>query len=175
MWEINVPVSNFAPVELTYTVQLTDPQTGSGTYGKFDADGSKGYDSLLTNLSATLYPVDSNEEEGAPEDFAKPTVSYTVKDSSGGGGDKDDGDDDDDDGTDIPDENTPTTDLPVDPGTNPETNPEDPGTDLEDPDVPLAEVPETGDASAIWLALSALSGTGLAGVTFLGRKKKEQE
>ena len=29
--------------------------------------------------------------------------------------------------------------------------------------------------SALWLALSALSGTGLAGVTFLGRKKRDEE
>lgn len=27
VWEINVPVSNFAPVQLTYTVKLTNPQT----------------------------------------------------------------------------------------------------------------------------------------------------
>ena len=40
-------------------------------------------------------------------------------------------------------------------------------------DVPLAVAPMTGDAAALWLALSALSGTGLAGVTFLGRKKRE--
>ena len=40
-------------------------------------------------------------------------------------------------------------------------------------EVPLASVPQTGDAAALWMALSALSGTGLAGVTFLGRKKRE--
>ena len=40
-------------------------------------------------------------------------------------------------------------------------------------EVPLASVPHTGDAVALWMALSALSGTGLAGVTFLGRKKRE--
>ena len=51
----------------------------------------------------------------------------------------------------------------------------DPGVDIEDPDVPGAEVPETGDISALWLALSALSGTGLAGVTLLGRKKRDEE
>ncbi|MBQ2457791.1 MAG: LPXTG cell wall anchor domain-containing protein, partial [Bacteroidaceae bacterium] len=32
----------------------------------------------------------------------------------------------------------------------------------------------TGDASALWLALSALSGTGLVGVTILGRKKRDE-
>ena len=54
--------------------------------------------------------------------------------------------------------------------------PLDPAPDLEEipeEEVPLAAVPKTGDAAALWLALSALSGTGLAGVTFLGRKKRE--
>ncbi|MDR3983984.1 MAG: VWA domain-containing protein [Dysosmobacter sp.] len=175
VWEINVPVSNFAPVELTYSVKLTNPQTADGTYGQFDADGSEHFDSLLTNLNATLYPVDSNGDQGMPEYFAKPTVSYTNT-TPGGGGGGDDDDDDDDGGTNIPDENTPTTDVP---GTDiPDENTpttDVPGTDLEDPDVPLADVPKTGDVSALWLALSALSGTGLAGVTFLGRKKRDEE
>ena len=86
VWEINVPVSNFAPVQLTYTVKLTNPQTSSGTYGKYDEDGSEGYSSLYTNNSAVLYPVDSNGDTGVPESFAKPTVSYTVGGSTGGGG-----------------------------------------------------------------------------------------
>ena len=86
VWEINVPVSNFAPVQLTYTVKLTNPQTSSGTYGRYDADGSEGYTSLYTNNSAVLYPVDSNGEAGVPESFAKPTVSYTVSSGGTGGG-----------------------------------------------------------------------------------------
>ena len=44
-----------------------------------------------------------------------------------------------------------------------------------DEEVPLADVPKTGDASALWLALSALSGASLAGVSFLGRKKREED
>ena len=176
VWEINVAVTKDTPVELTYTVKLTNPQTADGTYGQFDADGSEHFDSLLTNLNATLYPVDSNGDQGMPEYFAKPTVSYTNTTPGGGGGGDDDDDDDDDGGTNIPDENTPTTDVP---GTDiPDENTpttDVPGTDLEDPDVPLADVPKTGDVSALWLALSALSGTGLAGVTFLGRKKRDEE
>ena len=78
VWEINVPVSNFAPVQLTYTVQLTNPKTESGTYGTYDADGSEGYDGLYTNNEATLYPVDSNGVPGQAENFYRPTVSYTV-------------------------------------------------------------------------------------------------
>ena len=175
VWEINVAVTKDTPVELTYSVKLTNPQSADGTYGQFDADGSEHFDSLLTNLNATLYPVDSNGDQGMPEYFAKPTVSYTNT-TPGGGGGGDDDDDDDDGGTNIPDENTPTTDVP---GTDiPDENTpttDVPGTDLEDPDVPLADVPKTGDVSALWLALSALSGTGLAGVTFLGRKKRDEE
>ncbi len=78
VWKINVPVTKDAPVQLTYSVKLTNPQTSPGTYGKYDADGSENYDGLLTNNSATLYPVDSNGEDGMEEVFAQPTVSYEV-------------------------------------------------------------------------------------------------
>ena len=40
------------------------------------------------------------------------------------------------------------------------------------PEIPLAQVPETGDASLVWMAASALSGAGLLGVS---RKKKDGE
>lgn len=109
------------------------------------------------------------------------TNTYTT---GGGGGTEDpedprpphDDDDDDDEPTNIPDENTPTTDLP-DPETPTTELPDEetPTTDIPEEDTPLAEVPETGDVSALWLALTALSGTGLAGVTFLGRKKREDQ
>jgi LPXTG-motif cell wall-anchored protein len=46
--------------------------------------------------------------------------------------------------------------------------------EIMDEEVPLADIPKTGDASALWLALSALSGTGLAGVSLMGRKKREE-
>ena len=83
IWRINVPVSNFAPVALTYSVKLMNPKSASGTYGQYDENGSKNYSGLYTNNSATLYPVDSNSKPGVPENFLKPTVSYTVKGSSG--------------------------------------------------------------------------------------------
>lgn len=78
VWDINVPVSNFAPVQLTYSVVLTNPQKTAGTYGEYDGNGSRNLGSLYTNNSATLNPVDSNRVSGNPEDFPKPTVSYTV-------------------------------------------------------------------------------------------------
>ena len=78
VWEINVPVKKDAPVQLTYSVQLDYPQTKPGTYGTYDRDGSSGYDGLYTNNSATLFPIDSKGEQGAPQSFYKPTVSYEV-------------------------------------------------------------------------------------------------
>ena len=78
-WTTNVPVSNFAPVQLTYTVQLMNPKEEAGTYGRYDEDGSEKYEGLYTNNSAILTPVDSNQQTGTPEEFAKPTVSYTVE------------------------------------------------------------------------------------------------
>ena len=75
VWEINVPVTKDTPVQLTYSVKLTNPQSASGTYGQYDADGSEKYSGLYTNASATLYPVDSNGNQGIAENFAKPTVS----------------------------------------------------------------------------------------------------
>ena len=84
VWHINVPVSNFDPVALTYSVKLVNPKSASGTYGQYDADGSKKYSGLYTNNSATLYPKDSNKNWGIPENFLKPTVSYTVSGGSGG-------------------------------------------------------------------------------------------
>lgn len=84
-WRINVPVSNFAPVALTYSVKLVNPKSASGTYGQYDEDGSKNYSGLYTNNSATLYPMDSKGQSGVPENFLKPTVSYTVSGGNSGG------------------------------------------------------------------------------------------
>lgn len=85
VWDINVPVSKFASVSLTYQVKLTNAQTSSGTYGTYDKNGSQNKDSLYTNKSATLYPVDSDGVRGIPENFQKPTVSYTVSGGNSGG------------------------------------------------------------------------------------------
>lgn len=85
VWRINVPVENLAPVALTYSVRLVNPKSASGTYGQYDADGSKKYSGLYTNNSATLHPKDSNGNWGIPENFQKPTVSYTVSGGNSGG------------------------------------------------------------------------------------------
>ena len=62
-------------------MKLTNPQTAEGTYGQYDADGSENYSGLYTNNSATLYPVDINSRPGQPENFRRPTVSYTIQTS----------------------------------------------------------------------------------------------
>lgn len=74
VWDINVPVSNFAPVQFSYEVHLTDPQTTKGTY------------TVATNVEAVLTPVDSNGTKGKPEKFPVPELTYEVK---GGGSGED--------------------------------------------------------------------------------------
>ena len=89
VWTINEHVSNFAPVQLTYTVKLTKPETDPGTYGVEDLKGEKDVPSdkaLFTNKRAVLNAINSAGATLKPLDFPKPSVSYTVKKSSSGGG-----------------------------------------------------------------------------------------
>ena len=44
--------------------------------------------------------------------------------------------------------------------------------EIEDEDVPLADVPQTGDLSLLWVALSAVCA---GGAVLLNRKRKEEE
>ena len=67
VWEINVPVDITRRVSLTYTVELTDPQTEAGVYTK-----------LYTNEEAILYPVDSYGNAGEGEYFERPALAYKV-------------------------------------------------------------------------------------------------
>jgi len=89
VWTINEHVSNFAPVQLTYTVKLTKPETAPGTYGTEDLKGEKDVPAdkaLFTNKRAVLNAINSAGAQLKPLDFPKPSVSYTVKKSSSGGG-----------------------------------------------------------------------------------------
>lgn len=67
VWEINVPVDITRRVSLTYTVELTDPQTEAGVYTM-----------LYTNREAILYPVDSYGNGGEGEYFERPVLAYKV-------------------------------------------------------------------------------------------------
>ena len=177
-WDINVPVSNFAPVQLTYTVQLTNPQTADGTYGQYDADGSEEYAGLYTNKMAILYPVDSNGVEGEQEAFQKPTVSYSISNGKpvdppvdpedptprpGGGGDEDDDTPSIINDTPVPtttidDEDVPLTDLPEDTVT------------IDDEEVPLKDIPNTGDMIPVPAMVAAVISIG--GIALLMKKHK---
>ena len=95
-WTINEDVTKDARVQLTYTVKLKTPQTLAGTYGVEDLNGDgkvdrtdttyTDTDALYTNESATMVPKDSNGNTGEELTFPKPSVSYTIKGSSGGHG-----------------------------------------------------------------------------------------
>lgn len=73
-WTINENVSNFAPVQLSYKVELDNRSTAAGTY------------TVPTNEYAKLTPKNSAGYTGKVLDFNIPTISYTVKGSGGGGG-----------------------------------------------------------------------------------------
>ena len=92
VWTINENVSNFAPVQLTYTVKLTKHETAPGTYGVEDLKGEKTLSdaeaekALFTNERAVLKAKNSAGAPVKPQEFPKPSVSYTVKSSGDGGG-----------------------------------------------------------------------------------------
>ena len=173
VWDIYVPVKQFEPVQLTYTVKLANPKTADGTYGQYDADGSENYAGLYTNNSAVLFPVDSNGNVGEKEAFDKPTVSYTVSNGKPVEPTPDPDPDpdrpsrpnrgDDDDWEPLPDapvKDKPTTEVDV---------PEE--TETPTTEQPDKYNPETGDTTTVFAAM-ALAAVSLGGVVLLGRKKK---
>lgn len=86
-WKINEPVSNFAPVKLSYTVKLAGTPA-AGTHGVMDLNGDGYVDdtttlvdvskALYTNESAILTPVAIVGGQGEALEFPKPSVSYTA-------------------------------------------------------------------------------------------------
>ena len=175
-WDIYVPVKQFEPVQLTYTVKLANPKTADGTYGQYDEDGSENYAGLYTNNSAVLFPVDSNGNVGEKEAFDKPTVSYTVSNGKPVEPTPDpdpDPDrpsrpnrDDDDDWEPLPD--APVKDKPEKVEVETEVPEETETPTTEQPD---KYNPETGDTTTVFAAM-ALAAVSLGGVVLLGRKKK---
>ena len=189
IWEIHVPVTKDAPVQLTYSVRLTDPQTDPKKYGEYDADGSEGYPGLYTNNSATLYPKNSYGKSGQPEAFGKPTVSYKAGVSVIVPADPTPG-------TPLePVTSTPDSSEPSAPGSS--STPSDPGVSsrpavsdgasepsdsvssgspssgsVTDPDVP-----KTGDDSSLvlWLTLAGAALIGLTGMILIVRRKENED
>ena len=172
-WDIYVPVKQFEPVQLTYTVKLANPKTADGTYGQYDEDGSENYAGLYTNNSAVLFPVDSNGNVGEKEAFDKPTVSYTV--SNGKPVEPTPDPDPDPDRPSRPnrdddDDWEPLPDAPVkDKSTTEVDVPEE--TETPTTEQPDKYNPETGDTTTVFAAM-ALAAVSLGGVVLLGRKKK---
>lgn len=70
IWTINENVSNFAPVQLSYKVKLTNSSTTAGTY------------EVPTNEYARLTPKDSNGVVGQTVEFDIPKVIYTISKQS---------------------------------------------------------------------------------------------
>ena len=184
-WYINEPVSNFAPVQLTYTVKLINPKTADGTYGKYDRDGSQHYEGLYTNQEAVLYPVDSRGNEYRSEEFAKPTVSYVVEhgtpepgpaptptpnpDNNGGGSHGGHGG-----GSSSGSKKSSTT-TASGPAAQP-TEPVTPVVPEPQPVVPAEGLPKTGDTDRmdVPMALLAIGMMAAAYVLMTGRKKTEE-
>ena len=69
-WTINENVSNFAPVQLSYKVKLTNSSTTAGTY------------EVPTNEYARLTPKDSTGVVGQTVEFDIPKVIYTISEQS---------------------------------------------------------------------------------------------
>lgn len=84
---INTNVTNFQRLTLSYKLQLTNPKTTPGFYGRYDGYGVYGYSGLYTNNSAILTLVRSDGTEGTLEAFNKPTVAYSVGPVFGSGAD----------------------------------------------------------------------------------------
>lgn len=64
VWTINEDVSNFSRVQLSYQLRLRDDARTS----------TDGY--FYTNVSATLKPKDSNNNEGEVQEFERPRVKF---------------------------------------------------------------------------------------------------
>ena len=85
-WNINKDVYAGTEVTLSYKLKLTKPKTAAGTYGVEDLNGNGQIEqakALYTNEKAALY-VKENDQGKEIAVFPKPSVSYTIKGSSGG-------------------------------------------------------------------------------------------
>ncbi len=140
----------------TYPYSSSTPEDytiGSLAKAEYDEDGN-----LVNNIIDIYYERTVSSDPGTPERPDRPDRP-----------DRDD-DDDDDPVIVIPDEQTPTTELPTD-------LPDEavPTTDLPDEEVPLAAEPaKTGDNLIAWAMAAAVSGLGLVWLALAGRKRKDE-
>ena len=127
-----------------------------GTYYLTEITAPGGYNRLTSDVELVV-------DESAETFYVVNTTS-----GGGGGGDTPTPPPTPDPGTEIPDPDVPTGDQPDTP-----VEPDQP-VDIDDPDVPLSEAPKTGDLLGLWLALTGISGMGLAGMRLTGRKKEQE-
>lgn len=85
-WNINKDVYAGTKVTLSYNLELTTREKNPGTYGVEDLKGNgqieQGKTPIYTNEKAALY-IKENDQEKEIAVFPKPSVSYTIKSSSG--------------------------------------------------------------------------------------------
>lgn len=176
-----VKTSSSDPGDATYAVrheyhvngQLEDSVDGVGGTGKIGAtiDGNTDV-TPVTDYNGYTYEFTSGTSVVLSKDDANQIImSYNRTRAIR---DDDDDDDDDDDKKPVPpvvieDPTTPTTELPdVEVPTV-----EQPVTELEEPVVPMAEAPKTGDSLVAWVLAAAASGIGLVYLALSGKKRKE--
>lgn len=87
-WNINKDVYAGTKVTLSYNLKLTTREKNPGTYGVEDLNGDNktepGKTPIYTNEKAALYIKEKeNNQEKEIAVFPKPSVSYTIKSSSG--------------------------------------------------------------------------------------------
>lgn len=87
-WEINQDIPAGTKVTLSYKLELTTREKNPGTYGVEDLKGNgqieQGKTPIYTNEKAALYIKEKeNNQEKEIAVFPKPSVSYTIKSSSG--------------------------------------------------------------------------------------------
>ena len=85
-WNINENVYAGTKVTLSYNLELTTREKNPGTYGVEDLKGDNKTEPdktpIYTNEKAALYIKENNQEKEIAV-FPKPSVSYTIKSSSG--------------------------------------------------------------------------------------------
>ena len=85
-WDIKENIPAGTTVTLSYKLKLTNHNTAAGTYGVEDLNGNgqieQGKTPIYTNESAVLY----KDADTKLAEFPMPSVSYTIKGSSGGHG-----------------------------------------------------------------------------------------
>ena len=147
-----------------------NPKKAPGEYGEYDKDGSQKKYGLFTNNSAVLIPYGTNGEKGDPEEFNKPTVSYTVEEEKPVIPPTPPVDPED---LDVPvDPETPEVpDVPVTP--EEPADPSEPAVPEEQEEADAEESPKTGDESNIvlWMALGVIALGGLAVIEVMRRKE----